>query len=233
VKRFYNAVSTAADGDGWRVLLDGRAIKTVGGRPQVVPSAPLAEAMAEEWAAQGEELNLAGFIFRDMADYALDVVAPDRATAVSGLLAYAETDTLCYRADPDEPFYRHQQEVWEPLLVAVEARHGVRFRRVSGVIHRPQPVETLATLAGHLAGLDDFALAALRTLASLAASLSIGLMALEASPGEAGALWDAASLEEEWQADLWGRDYEAEELRARRRAAFLAAGRFAALARGI
>ena len=231
MKRFYKAVSTAADGAGWRVLLDGRPIKTVGGRPQVVPTAALAEAMAAEWAAQGEELNLAGFTFRDMADYALDVVAPDRETAVSGLLAYAETDTLCYRADPDEPLYRHQQNAWEPLLTAIEERHGVRFRRVSGVIHRAQPAETLAALAEHLAGLNDFALAALRTLASLAASLGIGLLALEASAEEAGALWDAASLEEEWQADLWGRDYEAEDLRTLRRKAFLAAGRFAALAR--
>ena len=121
------------------------------------------------------------------------------------------------------------------MLEEIEARHGVAFRRVSGVIHRAQERETLARLGAHLAGLDDFQLAALRNLASLAASLTIGLLALDAG-GDAGGdlwlkLWDAANLEEDWQAELWGKDAEALELRRRRGEAFFAAARFAALAR--
>ena len=46
------------------------------------------------------------------------------------------------------------------------------------------------------------------------------------------ALWQAVCLEEEWQADLWGHDWEAEERRARREADFLRACAFARLARG-
>lgn len=231
MKRFYKDVSVAADGARWRVLLDGRAIKTVSGRPQLVPSKALAEAMAREWADQGSEIDARGFILRDMADYAIDVVGQDRAAAIADLLRYAETDTLCYRADPEEPLYRHQQQVWEPLLARIEARHGVVFRLVSGVIHRAQPGETLARLGAHLATLDDFALAALRNLASLAASLGIGLLALDAGGDEIGALWDAANLEEDWQAELWGKDEEALELRALRGKAFFAAARFAELAK--
>ena len=49
---------------------------------------------------------------------------------------------------------------------------------------------------------------------------------------EPRALWQAVCLEEEWQADLWGRDWEAEERRARREADFLRACAFARLARG-
>ena len=87
-----------------------------------------------------------------------------------------------------------------------------------------------ARLGAHLATLDDFQLAALRNLASLAASLEIGLLALDAGGDEIGALWDAANLEEDWQAELWGKDEEALELRALRGEAFFAAARFAALA---
>ncbi len=36
-------------------------------------------------------------------------------------------------------------------------------------------------------------------------------------------LWRAASLEEEWQADLWGRDPQAEDRRQKRQDAFLSA----------
>lgn len=229
MKRFYREVAVAQSGSGWGVELDGRAIRTQGGRAQVVPGRALAEAMAAEWAEQGETIDPARFVFRDLADYAIDVVAPAPEPARATLLGFAETDTLCYRAFPDEPFAARQNADWEPLVAAAEARFGVRFVRVAGVIHRPQPPETLAVLRDHLATLDPFALAALHTLTSLAASLIIGLAALEPRAPLA-LLWDAASLEELWQADLWGREHEAELRRAHRRAGFFAAAEFAALA---
>jgi chaperone required for assembly of F1-ATPase len=230
MKRFYREVTVANSDGGWRVLLDGRAVRTPQGAPQVVPTRALAEAMAEEWRGQGDQIDPAMLRFRDMADYAIDVVQGDAAALVQDLLSYAETDTLCYRGDPDEPLYRRQQEVWEPLLQAVEARLGVRMERVSGVLHRAQPAETMAVFAAQLARLDPFTLAAVQAMASLSASLCAALSALE--PGaDIDALWHAASLEELWQADLWGVDEQAETRRARRGADFSAAAAFARLAR--
>lgn len=231
MKRFYRDVTVAEAAGGFGVHLDGRAIKTVSARPQTVPTRALAEAMAQEWAEQGDEINPALFLLRDMADFALDVVAPDPAAAIESLLPYADTDTLCYRAEPDEAFAARQRLMWEPLLAEAETRFGVRFVRIAGVIYKPQPPETLARLRDELAMLDAFSLAALRNTAGLAASLVIGLAAL-APNADIDALWDAANLEEDWQAELWGKDWEAIELRAKRAAAFAAAARFAALARG-
>ncbi|BEU99010.1 ATP12 family chaperone protein [Novosphingobium olei] len=231
MKRFYKQVAVAREGEGYRVTLDGRGIRTVAGQPQIVPSAALAEAMAAEWDGQSEEIEPARFVFRDMADYALDVVAPDRARAIMELLPYGETDTLCYRAEPDEPLAARQREVWEPLLAAAEARHGVRFQRVAGIMHKPQAGETLAALQAVLEGLDAFALAALRNTTSLAASLVLGIEAI-LPDADLDTLWNAANLEEDWQAELWGKDEEAMARRDLRRGAFIAAARFAALSRG-
>ncbi|KPQ28286.1 MAG: ATP synthase mitochondrial F1 complex assembly factor 2, partial [Porphyrobacter sp. HL-46] len=170
---------------------------------------------------------------RDMADYAIDIVAPDPAAVAEAMIAYAETDTLCYRADPDEPLHARQQEVWEPLLGAFEAAHGITLVRVSGVLHRPQPPAAIAALKARLLTLDPFALAGVEAMAKLASSLVTALAALDAGQEEEPqALWQAACLEEEWQADLWGRDEEAEERRARREGDFLRACGFARLARG-
>ena len=234
MKRFYAAVTIdEADGEtggGWRVLLDGRAIRTAGGRPQIVPTRALAQAMAAEWALQGEVIDPTAFFHRDLADYALDIIAADKHAAIGAMLRFAETDTLCYRADPEDALHARQSEVWEPLLVAAERRWDVRFVRVAGVIHQPQPPATLARLKAVLAARGDCDLAALRSLASLAASLLIAFAAI--APGaDAEALWNAANFEEDWQAELWGKDAEAEALRARRYADFAAAARFAGLAR--
>lgn len=230
MKRFYRKTGVIARDGGWQVTLDDRVVKTVSGRAQLVPTRALAEALAEEWAGQGEQIDPAGFVLRDLADYALDVVAPDRAAALAALLRYGESDTLCYRADLEDALHARQLAEWEPLLAAAEARWDVHFIRVAGIVHQPQPAPTLARLHAVLAAQSDFALAALATTANLAASLVIGLAAL--APGaDVAALWRAASLEEEWQAGLWGRDFEAETRRAQRGKIFAAAARFAALAR--
>lgn len=231
MKRFWKDVAVEAETSGWRVTLDGRAIRTQGKRAQIVPTEALARALAAEWAAQGEEVDPSAFPLRDMADYAIDVVAHDPAAAVAAILPYGDTDTLCYRADEGEALHRRQIAVWEPILAAAEARYDVRFERVSGIIHRSQPSATMARLRAVLEAQDAFTLAALQNLASLAASLTIALAALE--PGaNVAALWDAANLEEDWQAELWGKDAEAEARRARRKAGFELAVRFAAMARG-
>lgn len=233
IRRFYKDVTLAQQPGGSQVMLDARGVKTVGGAPQIVPTEALGEALAAEWARQGERIDPASLPLRDMADYAIDVVAADPAAVAQGLLAYAETDTLCYRADPDEPLHARQQTEWEPLLAAFEAAHGITFTRVSGVLHRPQPPETLAVLKARLLSLDPFTLAGVEAMTKLAASLVTALAALDAAhEDEPLALWRAVCLEEEWQAELWGRDEEAEERRARREADFLRACAFARLARG-
>jgi chaperone required for assembly of F1-ATPase len=97
-------------------------------------------------------------------------------------------------------------------------------------MHQPQPLPTILRMRKVLAAQDSFTLAALNTLTSLAASLVIGLAAI-APDADAQALWRAANLEEEWQAELWGKDAEAEARRERRFGAFEAAMTFASLAR--
>lgn len=232
MKRFYEDVSIGEAEGGWQVLLDQRGLKTVTGQEQIVPSKALAKALAREWADQGEEIDTTRFQMRDTADYAISHVAAQREETVSKLLAYGETDTLCYRADPEEALFNKQLQVWEPIVEGFEAREGVKLARAFGVMHKAQDEASLATLRSKLEGLDPFTLAGLELLASLAASLIIALEVLE--PGsDPEQLWRAASLEEEWQADLWGRDSQAEERRAKRRSDFLGAAEWLALlARG-
>lgn len=231
IRRFYKDVTLGEAPGGFQVLLDGRGVKTVGGAPQIAPTLALGEALAAEWRRQGDEIDPASLPLRDMTDYAIDVVAADPATIADGMISYAETDTLCYRADPDEPLYVRQMEVWEPLLVRFEADHGVRLVRVSGIVHRPQPPETLAALRARLGTLDPFTLAGVETMTTLSASLVTALAALDAREDDARALWQAACLEEEWQAELWGREEEAEARRARREADFLRASGYVRMVR--
>ena len=231
MKRFYKKVSVQTVADGWQVMLDTRALKTVKGAAQMAPTKALAEALATEWDAQGEKVDPSTMPLRDMADYAIDMVAPDPSALIDKAVQYGDTDTLLYRADPDEPLYAKQQEVWEPIVTAFEAKLGANFTRISGIIHRPQSDETLVALRGELTGQSPFALAAIEMMTHLAASLITGLSAAEPQ-ADALALWNAANLEEDWQIEQWGRDEEAQERRAKRTSDFLKAREFWELANG-
>ena len=230
MKRFWEQVAVVPGDGGWRVTLDGRPMRTQGGAAQVVPTCELAKKLAAEWSAQGEEVDPAAFPARDLADYAIDMVAPDKPASVARVLRFAETDTLCYRADPDEPLHKRQWAVWEPILADFEARTGARLERVSGIVHKPQPVNSLATLRVRLDELDPFTLAALELTTSLSASLVVGFSALDPQ-SDPELLWEAAELEEHWQVEQWGSDALAEERRDRRKADFLRAVAFAHAAR--
>lgn len=214
---------------GWQVALDGRAIRTVKGAAQIAPTRALAEALAAEWDAQSEKIDPKSMPLRDMADYAIDMVTADPAALIDKTVAYGDTDTLLYRADPDQPLYARQQEIWEPIVSELEQRLSIEFVRISGIIHRPQSADTLFALRQQLVNQTPFALAAIEMMTHLAASLITGL-STAALGADALALWNAANLEEDWQAEEWGRDEEAEERRAKRETDFLRARAFWELA---
>ena len=59
MKRFWVSAGLEPCEGGYRITLDGRPIRTqAGGAPQVVPARALAEALAAEWQAQGEEVEV-------------------------------------------------------------------------------------------------------------------------------------------------------------------------------
>ncbi len=56
-KRFYKDVTVKDEGGRAALLLDGKPVKTPGRGPLSVSSKALAEAIADEWRAQGDEID--------------------------------------------------------------------------------------------------------------------------------------------------------------------------------
>jgi chaperone required for assembly of F1-ATPase len=127
---------------------------------------------------------------------------------VEGVVRYAGADLLCYFADGPARLIHRQENAWGPLLDWARDSHGLGFVRTAGIVHRPQPPETLARLAALLIPMDDFTLAAMAFAASLFGSAIVAL-ALREGRIDADEAMAAARLDEIFQEEQWGVDAEA------------------------
>lgn len=222
MKRFYKEASVDPQEGGFAILLDGKPIRTPQHNPLIVPREKLADAVAAEWNAQGEDLDPASMRLTGLSNAAIDIVRADREGFAASLAKYGESDLLCYRADGPQELIDRQRAMWDPMLIRLEDELGIAFERVTGIMHQPQPETTIEVLQRVTAKHDAFTLAALSPLVTITGSLVIGLlaadMALDRDHG-----WRAAHLDALWQEEQWGADAEAEATRDHARADYDAA----------
>jgi len=210
-KRFYKTASVTDDNG---IALDGRPVRTPMKQPLRAPNRALAEAIAREWDGQGETIDPAAMTLTKLANTAIDRVAGDRQRIIDEIVKFAGTDQVSYRAEEPESLVQRQAEHWNPVLDWAMAQLDAPFATTAGIVHRQQPVEALGAFARHVEKIDHWSLTALHNLATITGSaLTAAMLASGALDREAA--WRAAFVDEDWEAEQWGRDEEA----ARRRAA--------------
>lgn len=223
MKRFWKDVTVTADG----IALDGKPIRTPERAALKVPSAALAEAIADEWRAVEGTIDPRAMPLTGLANAAIDRIAPDTASFAAGLAKYAESDLLCYRAAEPPELAQRQAALWNPALDWAEGRYGVQFELAQGVMHQPQPPATIARLSEAVAARDHFALAGLFPIVTVTGSVVLALALIEGAM-DAEAVWTAARIDDDWQEQHWGVDDLAQRTTAAHRADFDAGARFLA-----
>jgi len=226
MKRFYKAADVvAAEGGGWQVRLDGRALKTPAKAELILQNRALAEAIAAEWAGQGEEIKPASMPIMQLAATALDRTEMNRDYVAAEIARYGETDLIACRASEPAELVARQETVWQPLLEWFRRRYDLEIQVMRGVIAVPQAPELRPRLEAIAASLDAFRLTALHQAVSITGSVVLGLALVEAKI-EPEAAFLAGQLDELYQAERWGDDAEAEERRAAIREELLALSGF-------
>ena len=176
VKRFYKV---AVAGAGGVILLDGRPVRTPARRPLALPNERLARAVADEWAAQEDEIDPRAMPLTGLANAAIDHAAPDPAGFAARLAAYGESDLLCYRAEGPASLAARQAAEWDPALAWAEARYAIDFAVTQGIVPVTQRPWTVERLREAVASRDPFALAALSPLVTISGSLVLALAVAE------------------------------------------------------
>jgi chaperone required for assembly of F1-ATPase len=216
--------SIRAQDGGFAIAAQDKIVQTPGKHPLAVPTRALAEAIGEEWKAHQKfmphKMPLTGIAYT-----AIDRIAGQQAAIVEALLVYVDTDTLSYRATSSEKLAQTQDSQWGAILKWATEALGATWDVTSGVMPIEQPQTLHWAVGKYLRALDAMRLSAGCVLASGCSSLALALAVLEKYIDGAEA-FRLSRLEEEAQAEQWGRDAEADQRAERLKDDIIAATRF-------
>ena len=227
-RRFYEAVTLREEEQGVCVALDGRCVKSAGGRKLVLPNRPLAQALADEWQQQEEFVEFAQMPMMQFLSKVCDNSLPQPEEVRAEIVKYARSDLLCYRAPEPERLVKRQAENWGPVLKRLHKEEGIGFKVTSGIGWVEQEEGQIAKFATLLHPFTGYRLGALHEITLLSGS-AILAFALARKWLSADQLWTLCHLDEDFQVEQWGADEEAQALRAQKYKAFQAAERGLAL----
>lgn len=229
-RRFWTTVATRPAEGGVEITLDDRVLRTPGKQALILPTQPLAEAVAEEWRAQGELIQPLTMPLTRAVNSTVEKVVPQFEAVAAMLAEYGGTDLLSYRATEPEALIRRQAAAWDPLVDWSAQVLDAPLRVTQGVIPVPQEAQSLRRLHDLVAALDPWGLTALHDLVTIPGSLVLGLAVTQGrlTAAEAHAL---SRIDEDFQAEQWGSDAEAQEAAAARLLAMKQAERLWLLSR--
>ena len=207
-KRFYETVTVAARDAAFIVLLDTHELKTPAKKPMRLPNAALAQLVADEWQAQGDDIMPDSMPIMRLVSTALDRVVDVPTETAEAFAAYVMSDLLCYRAEHPEKLIEKQADSWNPLIDWAKSRFDVSLVVTAGILPVDQPPENRARFAS-AAGEEPLRLTALAHLAALLGSAILALALAEAHISARQA-YELAFLDDLHQIDEWGMDEEAQ-----------------------
>lgn len=213
MKRFYKTAAASPVEGGAAVLLDGKPLKTPAKAALRVPTLSLAEAVAAEWQAQSDDIRPMTMPITRLVATAIDRVTDARAPAMQEIVRYGDTDLLAYRADGPADLVDRQEAAWQPLLDWFRARYDIHMMVTRGVIAVRQLADLRIRLEAVCESYDAFRLTGLHAVVTATGSVVLGLAMAERRIGPEEA-FRLSQLDELYQAELWGRDSEAEARRA-------------------
>ena len=116
LKKFYKEAKIKGLRAPYKITLDGKAMKTPLKAELKVPSKALAKAIAAEWNAQEEFVDLNAMFLTKYASATQDGTEPRKQAIVDEIVAYASSDLVCYRADTPQGLVDRQSAAWDPIL---------------------------------------------------------------------------------------------------------------------
>src|SRR5512132_4086992 len=143
-RRFYQRAEVEDAENEFRLLLDGRSVKTPARRTLAAPSRALARQLAAEWDAQRDVIDPAKMPLTRLANTIIDGVIDAPSAVADEVKRYLACDLVFYRAPGPTGLVTWQAKAWDPVLTWVLETLGARFVLAEGIAFVAQPAQSLA-----------------------------------------------------------------------------------------
>ena len=173
-RRFYERVEIEAADGAFRILLDGRPVRTPARHPLAAPTQALAQALAAEWEAQRDMIDPAMMPLTRLANTIIDGVVAAPAAVTAEVERYLACDLVFYRAPGPAGLVARQDAAWDPVLAWARDALGARFVLAQGIIFVAQPPQALAAASAAIPP-APWPLGALHSITTLTGSALIAL----------------------------------------------------------
>lgn len=210
IKRFYDTVSVEpvinVKSTSFKLLLDGKQVRTPLGEPFHLRSEAIAAAVAMEWQLQTSFIVPNSMPMSTVLMTNMDIDSKlNRTEHLSQIYRYFQTDSVRFpELDTNSKLGNMQTERWGPIFTFLKSR-GVPFTQSKAGFLLPESTQSEINNIGQviMPSYDSLGLTIIETASKYLKSASIALALVEGvlSPTEA---FEAAFVEEIYQRNEWG-----------------------------
>jgi chaperone required for assembly of F1-ATPase len=217
MKRFYNTAEYSVSPDGACVLeLDGKSVKTPERNIVMTFHKDLAETICAEWQAQKEDIDPKTMPMTRLLNTRIDLVESEesRHRLMEEVLNFIESDLICYYADTPEDLVARQRAAWQPIQDWFEKRSGLTLKTSTGIQFVEQDEGLKEWSFNALKAMDPYRFTAFQSAIGPLGSFVITLALIEGQC-DANTAFEAAQIDELYQAEQWGSDEADDKKRAK------------------
>ncbi|KYQ90648.1 ATP synthase mitochondrial F1 complex assembly factor 2 [Tieghemostelium lacteum] len=204
--RWYKDVGYSYDPDtkSYFPLLDGRKLKTTGGNILSVPNKELVIAMAAEWQSVRKYIQVSRLPLNQTVITCIDIKKEGRNKLIEEFINHLGTDPVCYRESRENKLGSLQKQYYDPMMEFGSKYYGIPFFLATGLETSDHPPKLVKAIKDHLESMNNWELVCLQLIASSCKSFLITLN-LYYGNIRLDQLYNSIAIEEEYQAEMWGR----------------------------
>lgn len=208
--RFWKSAALVPHAEGFAIALDAGILKTPMGEHLILPHEGLAEAVLCEWQAIDGFVDLSKMAYTRLAFAALDHFSQSKQAVIKKLRDYMDTDLLAYPSTYPKELCDKERALWAPWRAWLADTYGIVMseRADFSTLHdHDKGAKNSEIIRELLGGLDGFNVAGLMMGVEILGSSVLALALWHGAIGPQEA-YEASSVGEIFQAEIWGNDEE-------------------------
>ena len=196
----------------YEIFLDNKILRTPLKKKLTIPNEKIAEEIYKEWNQDTNILDTDAMIFYGIISTSIDKIINNRISYINDILSFIDTDLICYRAEEPNDLVQWQSKNWDPILLKIEKYINNKVDVFKGIMPSKQKKGIKLKIIKFLTKFSDLEIIVLHRITNITGSVFLSLCILNNDLIKEKA-FELSYLDELWQAENWGYEEEASNIR--------------------